>query len=135
MKKDNKVCICCGETYKYCNSCAEYASLPQWKNIYDKIECKVIFDVATDYISQSITKEEAREKLNNYDIKNINIKESIKNVINEILDGEKIEKKVEEKVVEEVVEPSIKEEKEVVEIASPEVFPTKKPFIKNNKKK
>lgn len=85
MKKDNRICICCGTSYKYCNSCAEYASLPQWKNIYDKMECKVIFDVASDYNAKHITKEEAKTILSKYDIKNINMKESLAKVINEIL--------------------------------------------------
>ena len=102
MKKDNRKCICCGLTYKYCNSCVEYAHLPQWKNIYDKVECKVIFDVVTDYVANAITKEEAKEKLIGYDIKGITVKESVAKVINEILgvNGSKITntEKKEEKV-------------------------------------
>lgn len=100
MKKDNRKCICCGTTYKYCNSCVEYASLPQWKNIYDKVECKVIFDVVTDYVAKSITKEEAKEKLSEYDIKGITVKEPVEKVLNEILDINinKVEKTEETKV-------------------------------------
>lgn len=98
MKKDNKVCICCGTSYKYCSECAEYASLPQWKNIYDKIECKVIFDVATDYNAKHITKEEAKVMLSKYDIKNINMKESLNKVINEILGDNTIKTNAEKPV-------------------------------------
>lgn len=117
MKKDNRTCICCGTTYKYCSGCAEYAHLPQWKNIYDKIECKVIFDVATDYNIKHITKEEGKKILSQYDIKNINIKESLAKVINEILGNEvfateKVEKnevKIEEAVENNVVGEASKE--------------------------
>lgn len=101
MKKDNRTCICCGTAYKYCNTCAEYAHLPQWKNIYDKVECKVIFDVATDFCAKLITKEEAKEKLGEYDIKNIQMKESLAKIINEIL-GSKVVKAIPEKVEEKV---------------------------------
>lgn len=143
MKKDNRICICCGKAYKYCSSCAEYASLPTWKNIYDEIECKVIFDVATDYLANSITKEEAKKKLNAYDIKNITMKESIAKVINEILGSSEIEKvnevvnksnalvkdNVDTKGIEEVKEKE--EETKESNITST----TKSSFIKYNKKK
>lgn len=121
MKKDNKVCICCGTTYKYCSGCAEYVGLPQWKNIYDKIECKVIFDVATDYNAKHITKEEAKKKLGEYDIKGINMKESLARIINEIL-GSNIAT-VTEKVA----------EKEVVE--SEKAVKKNDEIVKNDKKK
>lgn len=118
MKKDNRVCICCGNSYKYCNSCSEYATLPQWKNIYDKIECKVVFDVATDYNAKQITKEEAKAMLSEYDVKNITMNESLAKIINEILGSntvkvEKTETKVEEKATEVVGktnEKTVKEE-------------------------
>ena len=98
MKKDNRVCICCGTSYRYCSGCAEYAHLPQWKNIYDKIECKVIFDVATDYNAKLITKEEAKTILSKYDVKNINMKESLNKVINEILGDNTIKTNAEKPV-------------------------------------
>ena len=91
IKRNNKVCICCGTSYEYCNSCAEYAHLPQWKNIYDKIECKVIFDVATDYKANKITKEEGKEILSKYDLRNIEMRESLQKVTNEILENDIVE--------------------------------------------
>lgn len=124
MKKDNKVCICCGTTYKYCSGCAEYIGLPQWKNIYDKIECKVIFDVATDYNAKHITKEEAKKKLSEYDIKGINMKESLAKIINEIL-GSNIATTTTEKVVE---KEAVESEKAVKKNETNEV-------VKNDKKK
>lgn len=111
MKKDNRICICCGTSYKYCNSCAEYASLPQWMNIYDKIECKVIFDVASDYNAKHITKEEAKTILSKYDIKDINMKESLAKVINEISGNNNTVKTNTEKPVEKNAEKA----KEIVE--------------------
>lgn len=99
MKKDNRTCICCGTSYKYCSGCAEYAHLPQWKNIYDKVECKVIFDVASDYCAKHISKEDAKAKLEEYDIKKIKMKESLANVINEIL-GSKVVSAIAEKTEE-----------------------------------
>ena len=130
MKKDNKVCICCGTTYKYCSGCAEYAALPQWKNIYDKIECKVIFDVATDYNAKHITKEEAKKLLGKYDIKNINMKESLAKIINEILNNTTfaVEKTAEKNEVE-------VEAEELVEKHITEESVDQNSFVKNNKKK
>lgn len=125
MKNDNKVCICCRTSYKYCNTCAEYANLPQWMNIYDKIECKVMFDVATDYIANKITKDEAKEKLSNYDIANISVKESVKKVLDEILCEDV------EKYVEKIAEPKAEQKEETV---TDKVTPEKK-HIFNNKKK
>lgn len=116
MKKDNKTCFCCGKKYKYCNSCSEYAALPQWMNLYDKIECKTIFDVATDYCQKVITKEEAKERLAEYDVTKITLKDSIKKIIDEVYEV-KVENIIEEKTDEtsEIIE-STKKLEEVKDI-------------------
>ena len=72
MKKYNKTCIVCSEKYTFCTSCSEYDKYPRWKAIYCCENCKDIFHITSDYIEKTITKDEAREKLNKCDLSNKN---------------------------------------------------------------
>ena len=67
----NRTCIACGTTYKYCNGCHDYSSLPAWKNIFDTDNCRKIFHAVSDYLLGGISDEEAIDILKNCDLTNI----------------------------------------------------------------
>ena len=68
MKKNNKTCIVCGEKYTYCNSCEEFYKLPTWMTIFHNENCKELFTIASDYLANTLDKDEAIEKLNKCDL-------------------------------------------------------------------
>lgn len=58
-----KTCYVCGKEYHYCPNCAEYASSPTWKNMYDEEDCKLIDETLNAFWFGHITKDDANEKL------------------------------------------------------------------------
>ena len=68
MKRDNKTCICCGKSYRYCPNCAEYEHLEKWHNLYDNENCKRLFDITSDYYAKKISSTEAKEKFEECDL-------------------------------------------------------------------
>lgn len=83
---NNRVCLTCGKAYEYCSSCASAKNLPVWKNLFDEELCKVAFTCVSDYKQNVITKERVKERLDGYELSDVsNMKDSIKEVINEIL--------------------------------------------------
>ena len=62
----NRICICCGEKFKYCPSCG-VASQPTWKRVYDSKECMEIANILLSSRGpRGISKEEAKRQMQQY---------------------------------------------------------------------
>lgn len=59
-------CILCGKTYKYCPHCRDYDSLPKWMTMFDRSECKEIFDAVSEFNFGNISALEAKNVLDKY---------------------------------------------------------------------
>ena len=69
MKYERK-CLCCGDSYSYCNNCYDFRNYPLWMNSFHNENCKNIFQTCTDYNFKLITKEQAKEALSKCDLSN-----------------------------------------------------------------
>lgn len=68
MKKNRK-CICCETQYSYCPNCGGIDRLkPYWYSEFCSEECKDIWDIATRYNMQLMSKQEAKSALGKYDL-------------------------------------------------------------------
>lgn len=63
MANFNRECKVCGVQYSYCPTCSSDAKKPKWMKMFDCEDCKKIFDVATRFNTNVITKEEAQTQL------------------------------------------------------------------------
>lgn len=130
-KTENAICVVCGNKYHLCVACErDKSNWKSWNIIADKEECYNIYNIVSKYIAKDITKSEAKELLNAFDLSNLdNFKEVMKNKIKEILElrDNKIVKEtiVEEFVSEEVVEDKVDEVKVVEERSTKKNFKKK----------
>jgi len=124
MKKNNKTCIVCGEKYTYCNSCEAFYNLPTWMAIFHNENCKDLFTITSDYLANTLDKDEAIERLNKCDLSyKDKLHKEILKAVNELTDVE-----IKAEVIEKV---EITEENENIE----EVDETVKYVSKRNKQK
>lgn len=87
----NKKCMVCGREYKYCYSCPSSLNNPSWMMLFDKKECREIFNILSMESQKKITKEEAIEKLNQYDLSSKDsFNEKVKNHIDKVLKVEEV---------------------------------------------
>lgn len=108
--KNNKTCIVCGTKYTYCPTCAEFANVAIWHNIYHDENCKEIFAIAVDFNSGILDKNIAKERLDKCDLSNKkSFNKSILKAINEIDATETYIKTKEVDNVESVEEVAIEE--------------------------
>lgn len=71
MKK-NRTCICCETQYSYCPNCGGTDRLkPSWYSEFCSEECKDIWDAATRYNMQLMSKQEAKSALSKYDLADV----------------------------------------------------------------
>lgn len=127
MAENNAVCSICGKEYHVCLSCHDSIKVNPWKVFTDTSEHYKVFQVVRGLSTKVYTKEEARDKLKNINLEDLesympNIKKTIKNVLKE------------EKSVVEIIEEA--EELAEVEIATEEEVVVKKPTYsrkRNNK--
>ena len=131
MAENNAVCSICGKAYHLCLSCSDAMKLHPWKTYTDTQECFKVFQVVRGFSTGVYTKDEAKEKLQNVDLKDMNsFRPHIKKIVKDILKEEKVVVKAAEKIENAVVEDvsgvdEIKVEKtEVVEITEDVVKPT-----------
>lgn len=76
----NRKCIVCGSEYSYCPFCFEDRNKPTWMNMFDKQDCKDLFDIGCAFEQGKMSANEAAKKINGKDISNIkspSLKESI----------------------------------------------------------
>ena len=115
MAENNAVCSICGKEYHVCLSCHDSIKVNPWKVFTDTSEHYKVFQVVRGLSTKVYTKEEARDKLKNINLEDLesympNIKKTIKDVLKE---EEHVVKIIEE--VEESVEVEITTEEVVVE--------------------
>lgn len=90
-KENNAVCSICGKEYHVCLSCSDAMKLHPWKIYTDSQECFKVFQVVRGFSTGVYTKDEAREKLQNIDLKDINsFRPHIKEIVKDILKEEKV---------------------------------------------
>lgn len=110
--KNNCKCLLCKTEYYFCPTCNK--TQPSWKRIYDSENCMIIFNTVGSYLAGSLTKEEAKARLQNCDFSDMkNYNEKISKAIKEITKvkyEQRIEPVVEPVVEETVAEPVIVEE-------------------------
>lgn len=106
-ERNNAVCDICGKEYYVCLSCSDAMRLHPYKSFTDTAEHFKIFQVVKGFLTGVYSKEEAKEKFKNIDLKDIDsFKPHIKKIIKDILKEEKVDIKeviVEEAAADEVV--------------------------------
>ena len=139
MAENNAMCSICGKAYHLCLSCSDAMKLHPWKTYTDSQECFKVFQVVRGFSTGVYTKDEAREKLQNVDLKNLDsfrphIKKIVKNILKEDKAVVETAEKIENTVVENVVETKV-EEIEVVENVVKPTVSRKKNYKVDNKVK
>lgn len=85
-EKNNAVCSICGKPYRMCLSCKDAIKLSPWKMHTDTSEHYKIFQIIKGYNTNVYTKEEAKYKLLNVDLEDLDtFKPNIKSIIEDIL--------------------------------------------------
>lgn len=126
MAENNAVCSICGKAYHMCLSCSDAMKLHPWKIYTDTQECFKVFQVVRGFSTGVYTKDEAREKLQNVDLKDIDsFRPHIKKIVKDILKEEKVvvkaAKKNENTVVENVAAIKVEETEIVEQVTKPTV--------------
>ena len=89
-EKFNATCAICGKPYKVCRSCQEIKSFTPWRTVTDTLQHYSIFLTLTEY-AKTKNKEVAREELSICDLSELGtFKESVRNMIAEIMKEESI---------------------------------------------
>lgn len=126
MKK-NRICLCCSHHYSYCNTCSHDANKPLWYSIYCSENCKNLFQAASDYFMDKMSKDEALKAIENADLsKKDKFSDGIKKFINEVMpDANKSKpkamKKTDNKKVEIKTETKVETKTETKEEVKPSV--------------
>ena len=101
-KENNAVCDVCGKGYYVCLSCSDAMRLHPYKSFTDTAEHYKIFQVVRGFLTGVYTKDEAKEKFKNINLKDIDsFKPHIKKIIKDIFKEEKLVEK--DMAVDEVV--------------------------------
>ena len=103
MAENNAVCSICGKEYYACLSCHDSIKVNPWKVFTDTSEHYKVFQVVRGLSTKVYTKEEAKDKLKNINLEDLesympNIKKIIKDVLKEEEPVIKTEEKVEEPI-------------------------------------
>ena len=99
--KTNATCSICGNEYYMCLSCHD--KINSWKIYTDTAEHYKVFQVVRGFSNNVYTKDEAREKLKNINLVDLesfrpHIKEIVKNILKEDKQIVKVENKAEEHI-------------------------------------
>ena len=104
-EKNNATCSICGRSYHACLSCRDSIQLAPWKIHTDTAEHYKIFQIIRGFSTGVYDKSEARDKLKNVDLSDLNeLRPNIKNIIKDIM-KETVLKPIEEQVNIEVEKP------------------------------
>ena len=113
MAENNAVCSICGKEYYACLSCHDSIKANPWKIYTDTSEHYKVFQVVRGYNTGVYTKDEAKTKLKNINLEDLeNYRPHIKEIIKDILKEEVV---AETNIIEAEV---ATEEKPVVKVAS-----------------
>ena len=123
-KNNNATCKICGKPYYACFSCADSVKARPWKAFTDTANCYKVFQVVRGLSTGVYTKDEAKEKFKNIDLKDIeSFRPHIKDIIKDVLKEEKVvtkaAKEVEDMVVEDVVEVKVEETEIIKDTVKP----------------
>lgn len=92
MGRRTRECLLCGVRYEYCPTCSQDKMKPTWMSEFHDENCKNIFDIATRFNMQLLTKEEAKEAMEKCDLSNKeNFKDYLKRDLKNIF-AEKVSK-------------------------------------------
>ena len=69
--KNNRSCIICNKSYRYCPTCGEDSDKPTWYFIFDRQNWHDIYEVCTQYRDGKIDIQEAYEKVSKLDISDL----------------------------------------------------------------
>ena len=108
-EKHNAVCKICGKSYYACMSCADSVKTHPWKSFTDTAEHFKVFQVVKGLSTGVYTKDEAKEKFKNIDLRDVeDFRPHIRDIIKNVLKEEKaVVKKVEEvEKTEDIVKPT-----------------------------
>ena len=79
MGRKTRECYLCGKIYQYCPTCSQDRMKPAWMAVFHNENCKNIWDIATRFNMQLLTKEEAKTAMEKCDLSNKdNFKECVK---------------------------------------------------------
>ena len=70
MGKRSRECYLCGEKYNFCPTCSQDRMKPAWMAEFHSENCKNIWDIATRFNMQLLTKEEAMAAMEECDLSN-----------------------------------------------------------------
>lgn len=88
-EKNNATCSICGKPYHMCLSCNDIMKSSPWKMHTDTPEHYKVFQIIRGYNTNVYTKDEAKKKLENVDLSDLNtFRENIKKTIKNIMDDE-----------------------------------------------
>ena len=126
MAENNAVCSICGKAYHLCLSCSDAMKLHPWKTYTDSQECFKVFQVVRGFSTGVYIKDEAKEKLQNVDLKNLDsFRPHIKKIVKDILKEDKavveIAEKITNTVVEDVVGVKVEETENLENVVKPTV--------------
>ena len=132
-EKINATCSICGKGYHKCLSCQDKMAATPWKMYTDTPEHYKIYQVINGLSIGVYTKEEAKAKLQNIDLSDLNeLRDNIKKIIKDVMKEDK------QIVVEKVeVEPDFTVKEDTVEeevVSDIEVEVAEAPFISRKKK-
>ena len=89
-EKNNAYCAICGNPYHVCMSCLDSMRLSPWKIHTDTSEHFKVYQVIHGFTGNVYNKDEAKGKLKNIDLSDLNtFKPHIKQIIKDILKEEK----------------------------------------------
>lgn len=93
-EKNNATCSICGKPYYICMSCKDSIQLHPWKSFTDTAEHYKVFQVVRGFSTNVYTKGEAKAKLKNINLDDLeSFRPHIKQIIKDILKEEKPVKK------------------------------------------
>ena len=121
-EKNNATCSICGKGYYACLSCADAMKLKPWQTHCCSSECFKVFQVVKGFNTNMYTKDEAKEKLQNTDLKDVeSFRPHIRDIVKDVLKEEKaVAKTVEAK--EDVVVKDVAKVEKTEDIVKPTTF-------------
>ena len=103
QNKNNAECSICGASYHRCMSCRDSINATPWKAYTDTAEHYKVFQVIRGYSTKVYDKDEAKVKLKNINLDDLeSFRPHIKQIIKDILKEEKVVEKAVDAAIEEI---------------------------------
>ena len=88
MKKSNRTCFFCGQSFYFCPTCSSDINKPSWYAMWCSEQCKALDNIVAAHRTGKITTEEAKNKINelNIDVNSLKFaREPLKEYFNNII--------------------------------------------------